>query len=100
MSKESVTTPETITGRRDFDVVAFTDYAADMKEQSDRVLGLHQHYQQQIKQRDRLIWALIKSAGGKIVISKDAEWHMADKQNEIMHERELSQDVLTYWVGP
>lgn len=60
--------PRIIIGRRDHDVVAFTDYANDMQEQSDRVLAMHQHYQREIRDLKATLWSLVIAAGGKIEV--------------------------------
>lgn len=69
------TTPEIISGRKDWDVVSFSDYSSDMKENGERVKILHETYQHEIKNLKRTIWWLVLAAGGKITVSRDQTWH-------------------------
>jgi len=63
-------TPETITGRRDFDVVTFADYSKDMDEQAERTLAMHQHYRHEIKEMKTMLWNIVRASGGKVAVDQ------------------------------
>ena len=79
------TAPEIISGRRDFDVVSFKDYESDMRENGDRVLALHQHYQREIQTLKNALWQIVLASGGRVLVTgnytfyreQDLDWQIS-----------------------
>lgn len=76
-------TPDILIGRRDWDVVAFTDYekdTAEIAEQAAHVIGV---VQKRLERTERALAEAVVAAGGKIKIS---EYDLHDPTRKIVVE--------------
>ena len=54
--------------REDFDFVSMANYSADLKENTDRALAIHETQREEIRQLNYTIAAILLAAGGKVSI--------------------------------
>ena len=85
-------------GRKDWDYVTFADYKKDTDDLVSRATSVAEHYQREIKNRDRLIHALVKAAGGKIVVRDEDLQDLFVGRTELVAEVNYADKTRVYRI--
>lgn len=82
--------------RKDWDYVTFADYQKDTRELTERAMDLFKFQRKEIRDRERLIYAMVKAAGGKIAVNL-IDVFEADK-NELVAEEDFATGTRVYMI--
>lgn len=79
--------------KRDYDFVTMDDYKKDTAELTQQASGIIAQLKQEMIQRDRVIRALIKVAGGRVAVPLT---YMHETTGMLSAENDLANDVRVF----
>lgn len=83
--------------REDFDFVSMQNYQSDMDELARQAAAVVQHMQREIREKDAIIWAMVRASGGKATIQRLDLVYGKPKQGKI--ESNIADDSITFEIG-